>query len=263
MTASQERAAGRTALVTGAQGGIGTAIVERLLTDGWSVLAADLRLGDPACPSHDRRTDLELDVTSPASIAAAASWIATRGPLHALVNVAGLLQDVTPFLDLSDQQHDAVWDVNYFGTERCMRVFLPLIVAAGGGAVVNTTSVNEHRPLPLYAYAPGKAALGALTTLAAGEFAEHGVRVNAVAPGFTLTPTLRDKIAAGKRDASDITAHTAAGRLVDPAEVAAVVAFLLGEDASAVTGISVPVDAGWLATSHWMEFRTSISGGTS
>ena len=119
---------------------------------------------------------------------------------------------------------------------------------------MNITSINEHRPLPLHAYAPTKVALGALTTLTSGELGRLGIRVNAIAPGFTLTPILKAKIAAGKRDVKIIESHTALGRLVEPDEIAAVTSFLMSDDASAITGASIPVDAGWLATSHWMNF---------
>jgi NAD(P)-dependent dehydrogenase (short-subunit alcohol dehydrogenase family) len=93
-----------------------------------------------------------------------------------------------------------------------MQAFIPSMIRAGGGAIVNITSINEHRPLPLMAYAPTKVARGALTIIAAREFAKDGVRVNAVAPEFTLTPLFRSKIDAGTHDATDLKSHTAMGR---------------------------------------------------
>src|SRR5690606_4968706 len=125
---------------------------------------------------------------------------------------------------------------------------------------VNITSINELRPLPLYAYAPAKAALGALTQISAGELASKNIRVNAIAPGFTRTPTLQAKIDTGKRDVAALEAATAMSRLVEIEEIASVVAFLLSDDSSAVCGASIPVDAGWLTTSHWMSFRGAVSG---
>ena len=172
-----------------------------------------------------------------------------------LVNVAGVLQDVGPLLGRDEGLQRRVWEVNYFGAEQCIQAFAPAMVAGGGGAIVNITSINQHRPLRLHAYAPSKVALGALTELAAAELGPQGVRVNAVAPGFTLTPIFRDKLASGKRDPAAIEAHTAMGRLVETDEVAAAVAFLVGDESSAITGVSLPVDCGWLTSSHWMNFR--------
>ena len=156
---------------------------------------------------------------------------------------------------MPDAEERRIWEVNYFGAVLCTQVFGGAMAQLGRGAIVNVTSINEHRPLPLHAYAPTKVALGALTQLTAGELGPEGVRVNAVAPGFTLTPLMQAKIAAGKRDVATLARHAALGRLVEPDEIAAVTAFLLSDAASAVTGASIPVDAGWLATSHWMNFR--------
>jgi len=153
-----------------------------------------------------------------------------------------------------------IWEVNYFGAVTCTQVFTPAIIAGGGGAIVNITSINEQRPLPLHAYAPSKVALGALTKLSAGEFGLRGVRVNAIAPGFTLTPVMQEKIRSGKRAVGAIEAATAMGRLIEMDEIAAVASFLLSDDARAVTGASIPVDAGWLASSHWMNFQALKSG---
>jgi NAD(P)-dependent dehydrogenase (short-subunit alcohol dehydrogenase family) len=137
----------------------------------------------------------------------------------------------------------------------CTQIFGAVMAEAGGGSIVNITSINEHRPLPLHTYAPTKVALGAWTTLSAGELGPAGIRVNAIAPGFTLTPIFKEKLAAGKRDVGVIKKHTAMGRLIEPSEIASVVSFLMSDDASAVSGASIPVDAGWLTTSYWMNFR--------
>jgi NAD(P)-dependent dehydrogenase (short-subunit alcohol dehydrogenase family) len=145
--------------------------------------------------------------------------------------------------------------VNYFGCVACTQAFGRMMIDNGGGAIVNITSINEHRPLPLHAYAPTKVALGALTQLSAGEFGPKGIRVNAIAPGFTLTPIMREKIRTGKRDVGAIERATAMGRLIEPEEIAAVASFLLSDDSSAITGVSIPVDAGWMAATHWMNFR--------
>jgi NAD(P)-dependent dehydrogenase (short-subunit alcohol dehydrogenase family) len=255
------QSAGYAVVVTGAAGGIGGAIVGRLLSDGWRVVAADIQAEGLERLATDRDTGGRLrpavmDVTASANVAAIALELQRSGiRVAGLVNAAGLLQDVFSLMSMNEGQQRRIWDVNYFGTVSCIQHFGPMIVGAGGGSIINITSINELRPLPLHAYAPTKVALGALTSLAAGELGANAVRVNAIAPGFTLTPIMREKIRTGKRDVSVIERSTAMGRLVEMDEIAAVASFLMSDDASAVTGVSIPVDAGWLATSHWMNFR--------
>ncbi|MFM2209930.1 MAG: hypothetical protein RIQ96_1573 [Pseudomonadota bacterium] len=266
---SRRRTQGAPIVVTGSGGGIGSAIVRRLRDDGWTVLATDrdeaaLAPLRAAWAHDDRLRCALLDVTSADDLARVAGELRTNTTggvaVAGLVNVAGVLQDVMRLLKMPMDMQRQVWEVNYFGAERCIQAFAPLMIDGGGGAIVNITSINEIRPLPLHAYAPTKVALGALTSLAAGDLGPHGIRVNAVAPGFTLTPIFEEKIRTGKRKAEVLQAHSALGRLVRTDEIAAAVSFLLGDDASAITGISLPVDAGWLASSHWMNFRSLADG---
>lgn len=253
------RDAGKAVVVTGASGGIGLAVANRLHDDGWHVVATDLDLARLRSVFSERVDDARmqlaaLDVTDHAAVNALAASLRNPG-VAGLVNVAGVLQDVMPMLDMTDDMQRRVWEVNYFGAQHCLRAFTPLMTEAGAGAVVNITSINELRPLPLHAYSPAKVALGALTQLAAGELGASGIRVNSVAPGFTLTPIFEDKLATGKRSATAIESHSALGRLVGTDEIAAAVSFLMSDESSAITGVSLPVDAGWLVSSHWMNFR--------
>jgi NAD(P)-dependent dehydrogenase (short-subunit alcohol dehydrogenase family) len=246
--------------VTGAAGGIGWAIARRLAHDGWFVVPTDLDQTalDRAVATSGHGPQLlplTMDVSDRASVMSVSAVLGERNrPVAGLVNAAGLLQDVQSFFAMEPEQQKRIWDVNYFGAVTCTQIFGAAMAGSGGGSIVNITSINEHRPLPLHAYAPTKVALGALTALTAGEFGPLGIRVNAIAPGFTLTPVLKDKIATGKRDVGVIEDHTAMGRLIDPEEIASVASFLMSDDAKAVTGASIPVDAGWMATSHWMNF---------
>ncbi len=261
------REAGASIVVTGAAGGIGSGIVERLLADGWRVLATDLtpealdamrsRIG-----ASDRLDVAAFDVASAEAVERCADALAGRGVAVAgLVNAAGILQDAVPLLEMDLDHQRKVWDVNYFGAFHCTKWFGAMMAGNGGGAIVNITSINEPRPLPLHAYAPSKVALGALTKLSAGELGAKSIRVNAVAPGFTRTPILQAKMDSGKRDPRVLEQASALARLVEIDEIASVVGFLLSDDASAVTGASIPVDAGWLATSHWMNFGDLLAAG--
>lgn len=263
-TMSRRCEEGAAILVTGAAGGIGGGIVRRLLADQWHVVATDLNaeaLEALTSGDQDERLTLAaLDVARSDDVGALAAKLDGQGvAIAGLVNAAGLLQDIAPFMAMDEAAHRRIWDVNYFGALSCTREFGARIMAGGGGSIVNITSINEIRPLPLHAYAPTKVALGSLTALTAGEFGQAGLRVNAVAPGFTLTPIMREKIESGMRDDSAIKAATAMGRLVEIEEIASVVGFLMSDAASAISGASIPVDGGWLATSHWMNFGASLN----
>lgn len=263
---SQRRAAGAAIVVTGAAGGIGSEISRRLLADGWTVVATDLdaeKLADLRTEADNARlVTSTLDVSRSDEVRTVAASLKERGfSVAGLVNAAGLLQDVGPFMAMNEEAQRRIWDVNYFGAVACTREFGAQIIANGGGSIVNITSINELRVLPLHAYGPTKVALGSLTTLTAGEFGSAGVRVNSIAPGFTLTPIMRSKIETGKRDVSAIERATAMGRLVEIEEIASVASFLMSDDASAVSGASIPVDAGWLSTSYWMNFGDLLRGG--
>lgn len=263
MTRLRESAAA--IVVTGAGGGIGGGIVARLISDGWHVLATDLnadslRQLQSKIDANGRLSVAELDVSDPAAVEQCAKRFADKGATVAgLVNAAGILQDIVPLMDLDLAWQKKIWEVNYFGAFYCTKWFGERMIENGGGSIVNITSINETRVLPLHAYGPSKVALGSLTALAAGEFGVKSLRVNSVAPGFTRTALLQEKIDSGKRDVGSIEQATAMRRLVEVEEVASVVSFLISDDASAVTGASIPVDAGWLTTSHWMKFTDLLA----
>jgi NAD(P)-dependent dehydrogenase (short-subunit alcohol dehydrogenase family) len=119
------------------------------------------------------------------------------------------------------------------------------------GSIVNIASIAGMRSMPLHAYAPAKAAVIAMTECLAAEWGPMQVRVNAVSPGYTRTPPLQAAIERGERDVSALVNNAALGRLVEPDEVARVVAFLVGPEASAITGVNLPVDCGWLLAPPW------------
>lgn len=251
-------------IVTGAAGGIGSGIVDRLTNDGWGVIALDLdETGLKDLETRIASTRLstqQLDISDPDAVEELASTLKNDGiSVSGLVNAAGILENPASILNVDVFEHRRIWDVNYFGALYGTKWFGELIKRNGGGSIVNITSINELRPLPLHAYAPAKVALGALTKLSAGELGASSIRVNSVAPGFTRTPGIERKLASGERNERALTDSSAMRRLVEVEEVAAVVSFLMSDDAKGVTGVSIPVDAGWLTTSHWMNFGNSLT----
>ena len=108
--------------------------------------------------------------------------------------------------------------------------------------------------MPLHAYSPAKAAVISLGECLAAEWGRSGVRVNTVSPGYTVTAALEGQIDLGLRDPEKLKANSALGRLIAPIDIARAVVFLLSEDASVITGINLPADAGWLVAGSWSTF---------
>jgi NAD(P)-dependent dehydrogenase (short-subunit alcohol dehydrogenase family) len=236
------------AVVTGGASGIGAACATLLTARGWRVVVADIaeRAGAAVAERIGGHFVL-LDVTDEAALDAAAERIVqSHGPVAGLVTSAGIIQRPVPPEELSMEDWDRVVAVDQRGTYVSCLAFGRRMTAAGAGSIVNIASVAGQRAMPLQAYNPAKAAVIAMTANLAVSWGAKGVRVNSVSPGFTLTPAIRDAIEKGERDVSRIEADTAMGRLVDPAEVAAAVSFLLSDEASAITGTDLVVDCGWM-----------------
>ena len=122
------------------------------------------------------------------------------------------------------------------------------------GSIVNMCSLTTYRASGQPAYAPAKAALKMMTEIMAAEFGPSGVRVNAVAPGYMLTPAMQARIDTGQRDPQAILDKSALRRLVQPADVGEAIFFLCSDAASAITGVTLPVDCGWLARSAYTAY---------
>jgi len=152
------------------------------------------------------------------------------------------------------QEWDKVIEVDQRGTYLTCAVFGARMAERGVGAIVNIASVTGWRSVPLHAYAPAKAAVISMTACLAAEWGRSGVRVNAISPGYTITEALQAAIDRGDRDPADLTLQAALGRMVTPDEIADSAGFLLSKAASAITGINLPVDAGWLAGANWMTY---------
>lgn len=243
---------GRTALVTGGASGIGEACATLLAARGWRIVVSDRRA--EAADEAARRIGgeaLVLDVSDEAAITAAVDEAERRfGPISGLITSAGVLQPPTPPEDFSALDFDRVMDVNLRGTWLTAVAFGTRMAKRGHGAIVTIGSVTSLRAVPLHAYGPSKAAVVALTQCLAADWGRSGVRINCISPGYVATPPLQKAIDSGQRDPRALEEAAAMGRLVRAEEVAKAAAFLLSDEASAITGVNLPVDCGWLVASH-------------
>jgi 3-oxoacyl-[acyl-carrier protein] reductase len=239
--------------ITGGASGIGWAAAQEFLRCGWSVAIGDIdtaMLRSRDADLSDKLVNVELDVTSEVSIRRALDLVTNRfGRLDAFVNNAGI-QQWTSIEDLDWRAWQAVLDVNLHGVLRCLHAVGRYMLSNRRGSIVNITSVNSERGVAHRApYSASKAAVLALTRTAAIEWAAHGVRVNAVGPGYVATELIETFVKSGKLDARPITDRIPLGRMAEPAEIARAIRFLCSDDSSYITGQVLYVDGGLLASS--------------
>jgi meso-butanediol dehydrogenase / (S,S)-butanediol dehydrogenase / diacetyl reductase len=229
--------ADRVVVVTGAASGIGAATVEVLRGQGATVVGWDLS-GTPEQGS--------VDLTDPASTrAAAAAVLAEHGRVDALVNCAGIITENLPLEQVDPADFTKTYQVNVVGIVNASQSVHQALVASRG-AIVNVASQAALVCLPHQsAYSASKGAVAALTRSMAIDWAEAGIRVNAVCPGFTLTPMAKQQMTP-ELDAA-VSRRVPMGRMFEPEEIGSVIAFLAGPASSAVTGVVMPVDGGWTA----------------
>ncbi len=236
--------AGQKALVTGAAGGIGRAIVARLIEDGAEVVASDRDTS-----ALVGVLGIDGDLTDPAvcdrlPLAAAEAL----GGLTILCNNAGVITRGA-VTEASDADLAVTLAVNVEAPIRLCRAAIPIMAAAGGGSIVNTSSCWGLRPGPNHPlYCMSKAAIATLTQCLGRDHAHQGIRVNAVCPNEVDTPMLRSGFSARGLDAdsaiADLDATVPLGRIAAPEDIADVVAFLVSDDARYVCGALIEAHGG-------------------
>jgi SDR family mycofactocin-dependent oxidoreductase len=255
----------RVALVTGAARGIGAATVATLAEAGWQVLAVDCVTDDPSLPYRlGTRTELEqvatdagpnvvtarADVRDVDALARAVATAEARwGHLDAALAVAGVIAGGVPAWEVPPGQERAVLDIDLGGVINLARVAVPALLRhpePRHGRFLAVASAAATRGLPmLAAYCAAKSGVAGFVRALGAELRDTGVTANAVSPGSTATPILDESARLyGLPSKNTFAAQQPLGRLLDPAEVAAVLAFLAGDGASAMTGAVVPVDGG-------------------
>lgn len=238
----------RAIYVTGAGHGIGRAIALRLVAEGGSVAVSDIDAAAAEAVAAEIVANggtafaTTCDVTSRAAVdASIADAVSRLGKLDVLVNTAGGDWNEPALGEIPDELFERKMDVNLTGVFRCIRAALPSLIAAGPGSnVVTIGSINGNWAFGGYGYSAAKAGLEILTKNLAARYGSQGVRFNLISPGTIRTRnwTVREDDG-GKR-----ARKYPLGRIGEPEDIAAAVAFLASDDASWITGVNLPVEGG-------------------
>lgn len=246
---SGQRLAGKTALITAAGQGIGRASARAFTDEGANVIATDINA--KALDDLAREADITtrvLDVTDPKAINDLAAEL---GAIDVLFNCAGFVHHGT-ILDCGEDDFEFSMTLNVRAMYRTIRAFLPAMLAAGGGTIINMASVaSSLKAVPdRFIYGTTKAAVIGLTKSVAQDFIGQRIRCNAICPATVDTPSLQDRINASADPAAARRAFVARqpmGRLGTAEEIAALAVYLASDDAAFVTGQAIVIDGGWSA----------------
>jgi 2-keto-3-deoxy-L-fuconate dehydrogenase len=244
-----QRLADKTVFVTGAAEGIGRACAEAFAREGARVVATDVNQAALADLGNISGVEIaHLDVTDATAIAAMPRDV---GPVDVVMNVAAVVHHGS-ILECSDDDWDRSFAVNATSVHRVARAFLPGMIEAGGGSIINVASTHGMtRGGPnRYAYAATKGAVTALTRAIALDLIRQNIRCNAIAPGPVSSPSFLRRFDGPQSEGpqptlSDVTEGHPMGRIGTPAEVAAYAVFLASDESSYVTGTTQLVDGGW------------------
>ncbi|MFN3376593.1 MAG: SDR family NAD(P)-dependent oxidoreductase [Burkholderiaceae bacterium] len=243
---------GRVVVVTGGAQGIGEACVRRFAAEGALAVVVDLDdARGQALAQSVQGMYVHCDVGSKADVdAMVAAVIKAHGRMDVLVNNAGIFR-TADFLDVTEADFDAVIRVNLKGAFLVGQAAARVMVAQGGGSIVNMSSVNGTLAIPnISSYNVSKGGINQLTRVMALALADRGVRVNAVAPGTIATELAAKAVLTSDEARHKILSRTPMKRLGEPWEVADVVAWLASDAASYVTGEIVTVDGGRMTLNY-------------
>lgn len=239
---------GKVALVTGAAGGIGRAVVASLLAAGAQVVAEDRNpaVAELASPGRIVTVEGAVAVAQTAHDAVALAE-ATFGGLDILINCAGRSLP-RAFLETTEQEWDSLLADNVKGAFLHAQAAVPALIRRGGGTIVNVSSISGEVGLPnLVAYCASKGAVNLFTKSLALELAPQRIRVNAVAPGVVETPILDGFVPDGRQSLRDSGEQTPLGRAGQPEEIARIILFLAAAESSFMTGSVTVADGGYTA----------------
>ena len=252
----------KVAIITGGGAGIGKAICLAFAAAGASIAVADI---DAQSAEETARQIQNLgresfaiaaDVSKEQDVDLIFDKILERfAKADILVNNAGISHPAVSILDLDPAFIDKVFSIDYKGVYLCSRRAGREMLGQKAGCILNISSIAGITPLPLAMYGPMKSAVNMLTRILAREWARNNIRVNAIAPGYVLTPLIKDMIESGQRNPDLIINRTPMGKMLDPADIAETALYLASDSARHITGIVLPVDGGWLSDGGWSAYN--------
>src|SRR5256714_3298591 len=240
-----DRLKGKRAVITAAAAGIGRACAIAFAREGATVIATDINESGIATLAKEGIAETaKLDVRSSADVNAFAKRV---GKIDILLNAAGFVHHGT-ILDCSDEDFDFSFDLNVKSMHRTIRAFLPAMLEAGHGTIVNISSAaGVVKAAPnRYVYGATKAAVAALTKSVAVDFINRGIRCNCICPGTIETPSMLERAAAAGPGGRDMfVARQPMGRLGTAEEIAALAIYLASDESAFTTGVAHIIDGGW------------------
>lgn len=239
---------GKVAVVTGASGGLGLAICQRLQSMGAQVVQVDI-----SYPAHPTETAgmlaVHCDIADPASIAAMADLVRSRfGRCDVLVNNAAITSSPVGLEDFPIELWDRIFHVNLRGALLCAQALAPMMFAQAAGSIINVASIAAQVSTRVGAYGPTKAAMRALTHQMAVEWGPRGIRANSVSPGMIRTP-LSEAHYSDEAKLNSRTSKIPARRIGRPEDIGDIVAFLASDASTYINGQDIVVDGGFLKAS--------------